>query len=118
MRAWLLETLKHNHIRTLLPRGLPPGTVISDKTGDIGKLVGDTGIITTADGHRYIATVAVERPFNDRRANALIRRISKDAYIGITGDTVGAAKVVVDDEQKPVAKRSSGGGRHRRHRHR
>lgn len=117
MREWFIETLKHNHIRTLLPRGLPPGTVISDKTGDIGKLVGDAGIITTSTGNHYIIAVAVERPFNDRRANALIRRISKDAYIGITGDTVGAAKVVVDDEQKPAPKRSSSARRHRR-RHR
>lgn len=117
-RAWLLETLKHNRTRTLLPRGLPAGTIVSDKTGDIGKLVGDAGIITTATGNHYIVTVAVERPFNDRRANALIRRISKDAYIGITGDTAGAAKVVVDDEQKAAPKRSSKAPRHRRHRHR
>jgi beta-lactamase class A len=96
-RAWLFRTLEHNHIKTLLPRGVPAGTKIADKTGDIGTLVGDAGVITTKDGKRYIIAVAVERPFNDRRANALIRRISKDVYIGITGDTVGAATVVVDD---------------------
>jgi beta-lactamase class A len=115
-RAWVFRTLEHNHIRTLLPRGVPAGTRIADKTGDIGKLVGDAGLITTKDGKRYIIAVAVERPFNDRRANALIRRISKDVYIGVTGDTAGAATVVVDDEQKKAApKKSSQRRRHRRH---
>jgi beta-lactamase class A len=113
-RAWLLRTLERNRIKTLLPRGVPAGTKVADKTGDIGKLVGDAGIITTKDGKRYIAAVAVERPFNDRRANALIRRISKDVYIGITGDVEGAKTVVVDDEQKPAAPKR----RHHRRRHR
>jgi beta-lactamase class A len=122
-RAWLFRTLEHTRTRTLLPRGIPAGTKIADKTGDIGKLVGDAGIITSKDGKRYIICVSVERPFNDRRANALIRRISKDVYIGITGDTAGAATVVVDDEQKPVAKRASTSTsaprrHHRRRRHR
>jgi beta-lactamase class A len=117
-RAWLFRTLEHNHIRTLLPRGIPVGTKIADKTGDIGKLVGDAGIITTKDGKRYIIAVSVERPFNDRRANALIRRISKDVYIGITGDTVGAATVIVDDEQKAVPRKAAPRAHHRRRRHR
>lgn len=111
-RTWLFNVLEHNRIKTLLPRGVPAGTIVADKTGDIGKLVGDAGIITTKDGQRYIASVFVERPFNDRRANALIRRVSKDVYIGVTGDTVGAKSVIVDDEQKqPVRQKRR---RHRR----
>lgn len=118
-RAWLLHALERNHIRTLLPRGLPAGTKIADKTGDIARLVGDAGIITTKDGKRYIVAVAVERPWNDRRANALVRRISKDVYIGITGDVEGAKTVVVDDEQKPVPKaKCSPRTRKHRRRHR
>lgn len=105
-RAWMFNVLERNRTRTLLPRGVPAGTKVADKTGDIGKVVGDAGLITTKTGNRYIAAVAVERPFNDRRANALIRRISKDAYIGITGDVEGAKTVIVDDEQpKPAPKR-------------
>ncbi len=114
-RAWLFNVLEHNRIKTLLPRGVPAGTKVADKTGDIGKVVGDAGIITTKDGKRYIATVIVERPYNDRRANALIRRVSKDVYIGVTGDTVGAKSVVVDDEQKQVAQPQRRHGRRRRH---
>ncbi len=114
-RAWLFRVLEHNRIKTLLPRGVPAGTKVADKTGDIGKAVGDAGIITAKDGKRYIATVVVERPNNDRRANALIRRVSKDVYIGITGDTIGAKSVIVDDEQKQVAQPHRRHGRRRKH---
>lgn len=114
-RAWFFKVLERNRIRTLIPRGVPAGTKVADKTGDIGKLVGDAGIITTKDGKRYICTVAVERPWNDRRANALIRRISKDTYIGVTGDTEGAKTVIVDDEQKPAPKQAT---KRKRKRHR
>lgn len=114
-RAWLLNTLERNKIRTLLPMGVPPGTKIADKTGDIGPLVGDIGIITTKNGQRYIASVSVERPWNDRRANALIRQVSKGIYVGITGDAAGVKGL---NEARPAKQsRHSGRRRHgRRHR--
>ena len=40
-------------------------------------MVGDAGIVTAPDGKRYLVAVQVERPFNDRRANLLIRDVSK-----------------------------------------
>ena len=110
MRGWMFSILERNKIRSLLPQGLPPGTKIADKTGDIAGLVGDAGIITCKDGKRYIATVAVERPWNDRRANQLIRVLSKDIYVGITGDVEGAKNVLV---QHP---KGANTGRHRGHR--
>jgi beta-lactamase class A len=113
-RAWLFRTLERNKIRTLLPMGIPPGSKIADKTGDIASLVGDAGIITTPSGKRYIATVAVERPWNDRRANALIRQISKEVYAGITGDTDGIKQLEAQQAAAPhVVNRS----RHRRRHH-
>src|SRR5207302_1939569 len=63
-RDLMFSTLEHNKIRTLLPMGIPPGTTIADKTGDIGTLVGDAGLITAKDGRQYIASVMVERPWN------------------------------------------------------
>jgi beta-lactamase class A len=113
-RAWLFQTLQKNKIRTLLPRGIPPGTQIADKTGDIASLVGDAGIITAANGKRYIVAVSVERPYNDRRANALIRQISKDVYAGITGDVEGIRKLEAQQVAAPHAVHHS---RHRRRRH-
>jgi beta-lactamase class A len=66
--------------RTLLPQGLDSGAKIAHKTGDIGSLVGDVGVIDRPSGKRYLAAIMVERPHNDRNANELIRRYSQEAY--------------------------------------
>ncbi len=75
-RKWMFETLKKTKVRTLLWRP-GPGATIAHKTGDIGAMVGDAGIVTTADGKKYYVAVQVEKPHNDLRANALIRDASK-----------------------------------------
>ncbi|RMF25800.1 MAG: serine hydrolase, partial [Cyanobacteria bacterium J083] len=53
---------------------------IAHKTGDIGKVLGDAGIIDMPNGKRYIGAVLVERPHNDPQAKRLIQEISKTAY--------------------------------------
>ena len=83
-RKRMLSVMERTRIKTLLPAGLPSGTKISHKTGDIGSLVGDCGIITSPDGRRFIACVQVARPHNDRRANELIRQVAKVLYAGLT----------------------------------
>jgi beta-lactamase class A len=117
-RSWLFATLEKNKIRTLLPQGIPPGCKIADKTGDIASLVGDAGIITTPTGKRYIAVVAVERPWNDRRANAMIREISKCAYGCITGDVEGVKQLEQQQQRQQVAAAAHPRHHRRRHRHR
>lgn len=87
----MLAIMERTRTRTLLPPGLPPGAKISHKTGDIGSLVGDCGIITSPTGQRYIVAVQVARPHNDRRANELIRQISKNLYVGMVNDGSEAA---------------------------
>lgn len=79
-RQWMYQTLKKTRTRTLLNPGLGRGAQLAHKTGDIGTMVGDTGIVTTADGKKYYVAVQVERPHNDLRANALIRDMSKLMY--------------------------------------
>lgn len=79
-KKWMMEIMKRTHVRTLLPPGLGPGAVIAHKTGDISKMVGDAGIVYMPDGSRYIVAVQVERSANDRRANALIRTLSRGIY--------------------------------------
>jgi beta-lactamase class A len=79
-RKWMYDVMSRTRIRTLLNPGLPPGAKIAHKTGDIGMMVGDAGIVTTPEGKRYIVSVQVERPHNDRRANLLIRALSKMIY--------------------------------------
>jgi len=113
-REWMYGVMGRNRIRTLLPMGIPAGTKIADKTGDIGRLVGDAGVISTKSGQRYLIAVQVERPHNDRRANQLIREISKDTYVAITGDVEGAKTVLVP--QKKVVHHRKHVRHKRRHR--
>ena len=47
-------------------------------------MVGDAGIVTTGNGLVYLLAVQVERPHNDRRANALIRALSRTVYADLT----------------------------------
>ncbi len=100
-RKKMLAIMEKTRIKTLLPAGLPQGAKISHKTGDIGSLVGDCGIITCPDGRRYIACVQVERPHNDRRANELIRQVSKVIYSGM----VSAPNA--DEQSRSLAARRS-----------
>ncbi len=79
-RDRLFDIMRHTANKSLLPNGLGEGATIAHKTGDIGSLVGDIGMIDTPNGRRYIAAVLVKRPFNDDRAQELIRQISHTTY--------------------------------------
>lgn len=79
-RDQIFRIMRETRTRTLLPQGLGEGATIAHKTGDIGSLVGDVGIIDRPSGKRYLAAIMVERPHNDRQANELIREYSRAAY--------------------------------------
>lgn len=79
-RDRLLDIMRQTVTNTLLPQGLGEGATIAHKTGDIGTVIGDVGLIDMPDGQRYVAAVMVKRPFNDVRARELIQKISRLAY--------------------------------------
>jgi beta-lactamase class A len=79
-RDRLLGIMRQTVTNTLLPRGLGKGATIAHKTGDIGSLVGDIGLIDMPSGKRYIAMVMVKRRHNDPNAQELIRQISRITY--------------------------------------
>lgn len=79
-RDRVLKIMRRTVTKTLLPKGLGPDATIAHKTGDIGSIVGDTGLIEMANGQQYVATVMMERPHNDPRAQELIRKISRLTY--------------------------------------
>ncbi len=115
-RERMLEIMQRTRIKTLLPPGLPPGAKISHKTGDIGSLVGDAGIITAPDGRRFIVAVQVERPHNDRRANEMIRQMSAQIYQRMIGGN--GAQLVATAEGAPRTRTGGGQRRHHRRHHR
>lgn len=79
-RDRILDILHNNEINSLLPKGLGPGAIIAHKTGNIGPMLADVGLVNMPTGKRYIISVMVQRPFNDPSAQELIRQISKTAY--------------------------------------
>ena len=81
-RARMLEIMTHTKTRTLINPVLPPGVKLAHKTGDIGGMVGDTGIVTSINGSKIYMAFQVERPHNDRRANELIRKLAGITWNG------------------------------------
>lgn len=79
-REQILELLRNTTTKTLLPAGLGPGAQIADKTGDIGFMIGDAGVITMPNGKRYLAGIYVRRPYKDVRGRNFIRQVSAKVY--------------------------------------
>ena len=71
--------------RTLIRSQVPDSALLVHKTGDIGKMLGDAGIIYTPQGKKYIMVILVKRPHNDYSARELIQKVSKVVY-----DNLGA----------------------------
>jgi beta-lactamase class A len=75
-----LEILRNCRTRSLLPSGLGKGAKISHKTGDIGFIIGDAGVITMPSGKRYLGAIFVKRKYNDPRGRDFIRQVSQIVY--------------------------------------
>lgn len=89
-KAQVLDILRHTTIKTLLPAGLGPGADIANKTGDIGFLIGDAGLITMPNGKRYLAGIFVKRPYDDTRGRDFIRQVSRLVYTYLNQQTAVA----------------------------
>ncbi|MEH1942772.1 MAG: serine hydrolase [Nostoc sp.] len=87
-RDLMLDILRRTQKDTLLPSGLGTGARIYHKTGDIGTMLADAGLIVVPTGKRYIASVMVQRPQNDPRAEKLISSISRAAYQELSQNAV------------------------------
>ncbi|WP_293122573.1 serine hydrolase [Moorena sp. SIO4G3] len=79
-RTDLINIMIQTKTNTLLPQGLGNGATIAHKTGTLGRLLADVGLVKMPNGKRYIISVMVKRPFNDASAEKLIRTISRQAY--------------------------------------
>ncbi len=72
-----LAGTKNTH---LLKEKLPDDVMILHKTGNIGKMLGDSGIVYTGNSKKYIITIMVERPHNNQSAKTLIQDASLLIY--------------------------------------
>lgn len=100
-RDRLLGIMQETKTRTLLPPGLEPGAIISHKTGDIGTVLGDAGIIDMPSGKRYIEVIIAKRPYNDIAARTLIQEMSRTTYQHLKAtELVPAPKTASTQSQK------------------
>lgn len=64
----------------LIHAGLNPNAKFFHKTGDIGYMLGDTGIVMTPQGHKYIVSILAKRPYNHPAGKDFIVRASSLIY--------------------------------------
>lgn len=75
-----LDIMTRVRNRSLLAAGLGKGATIAHKTGYIGYMLGDAGIIQTAQGRRYLAAVIVESAPRDPKAWDFVPAASRLVY--------------------------------------
>lgn len=74
----MLEVLKRQKLNDKLPKNLPPGTIIAHKTGEIGYLSHDAGIVFSDKGDYVI--VVLSDTSSPTGAEDRIADISKNVY--------------------------------------
>lgn len=72
-----LGNTKNSH---LLKETLPADAMVLHKTGDVRNMLGDSGVIYTDNGKKYIVTIMVKRQNNDYGAKLFINEASKIIY--------------------------------------
>lgn len=64
----------------LIKAGLPTNVDFVHKTGDIGTMLGDAGIVYLPSGQRYIVVILAKRPHNHVNGKLYIQEASKIIY--------------------------------------
>lgn len=72
-----MSNVKNNR---LIQAGLGGGASFVHKTGDIGKMLGDAGIVTTPNGKKYIVIIMANRPYNSPDGKDFIVKASEVIY--------------------------------------
>ncbi|MGB3422758.1 MAG: serine hydrolase [Dolichospermum sp.] len=102
-RDLMLNIMSRTERDNLLPAGLGKGANAYHKTGDIGTMLADAGLIDVPTGKRYIAAIMVQRPNNDPRAAKLISSISSSAYQYFSQATVQPSNSTNNQPNQPIS---------------
>lgn len=97
-RDRVLDIMRHTITNSLLPSGLGEGATIAHKTGNIGTMTGDIGLVDMPSGKRYLIGAMVKRPRNDERGIELIRQVSRLTYQHFSQPAASAPRTA-DPEQ-------------------
>ncbi len=76
----IADYLSHVKNNRLLQAGLPPQAILLHKTGDIGFMLGDAGLVKTANGKKYLVVILVIRPYNNLQGKDFIVKASDMIY--------------------------------------
>ena len=79
-REKIVDYMSHVHNNRLIQAGLPQNVPFIHKTGDIGKMLGDAGIVYTPNGKKYIVVMLVNRPYNSPQGKDFIVNASLLIY--------------------------------------
>ena len=83
-REYIVDYMSHVENNRLIQAGLGKGALFIHKTGDIGKMLGDAGIVFTPEGKKYICVILANRPYNSPLGKDFIQKASKIVYDSIT----------------------------------
>lgn len=79
-REKIFDYMGHVHNNRLIAAGLPAGATFLHKTGDIGKMLGDAGIVYAPNGKKYIVVIFANRPHNSPLGKEFIVKASQTIY--------------------------------------
>lgn len=83
-REYIIDYMSHVENNRLIQAGLNPKALFVHKTGDIGKMLGDAGIVFAPNGKKYIVVILANRPYNSPQGKNFIQKASNLIYNNIT----------------------------------
>lgn len=82
-REYIIDYMSHVKNDRLIQAGLGSGALFIHKTGDIGSMLGDAGIVYAQNGKKYIVVILAERPYNSPQGKDFIVKASSLIYKSI-----------------------------------
>eukprot|EP00793_Prasinoderma_coloniale_P006782 PRCOL_00001612-RA len=123
-RDRLLLTMTECSNEAMLRSSVRPGAHVANKTGDIGFVVGDAGLVTTVKGRRYVAVGFARRPYNEEAGSRYLRSVFERAHDALDTQHPDAAVAAIeypvvgtalyDEFVEAMRDRSPDGVRHRK----
>lgn len=82
-REYIIDYMSHVKNNKLIAAGLGEGAMLVHKTGDIGSMLGDAGIVFAPNGQKYIVVILANRPYNSPEGKEFIVKASNLIYKSI-----------------------------------
>lgn len=82
-REYIIDYMSHVKNNRLIAAGLGEGALFIHKTGDIGTMLGDAGIVYAQNGTKYIVVILANRPHNAPQGKDFIVKASNLIYKSI-----------------------------------